>query len=137
MASKNSKSLYVAALAFFLLGVGALMAFGLSENRIYFLNVAEALELPQEEQHSARLFGTVSAEGLALFQGGAGVKFLLQDKDTAGKTLWVVYRGAVPDAFKAGAEVIVEGVYKGAHAEFNAEKLMTQCPSKYQKENRG
>ena len=46
----------------------------------------------------------------------------------------VSYRGAVPDTFKPGAEVIVEGGMSDRH--FAARTLMTKCPSKYQKENR-
>ena len=46
----------------------------------------------------------------------------------------VSYRGAVPDTFKPGAEVIVEGGMAGP--QFAARTLMTKCPSKYQKENR-
>ena len=45
------------------------------------------------------------------------------------------YSGAVPDAFKPGAEVIVEGGMD-AGGGFTAKVLMTKCPSKYQKENR-
>jgi len=41
----------------------------------------------------------------------------------------------VPDTFKPGAEVIVEGRMEQGGA-FNAKTLMTKCPSKYQKENR-
>ena len=47
----------------------------------------------------------------------------------------VSYSGAVPDTFKAGAEVIVEGGM-GPEGRFAAKTLMTKCPSKYQKENR-
>ena len=66
---------------------------------------------------------------------GPGASFLLQDKDDAGLTLPVVYKGAVPDTFKAGAEVIVEGGPQ-PDGRFMAKTLMTKCPSKYQKENR-
>ena len=57
-------------------------------------------------------------------------------KDNASQTIEVNYSGAVPDTFKAGAEVIVEGGM-GPEGQFKAKTLMTKCPSKYQKENRG
>ena len=81
------------------------------------------------------LFGTVAPDNLLKNVDGPGASFLLQDKDDAGLTLPVVYKGAVPDTFKAGAEVIVEGGLQ-PDGRFMAKTLMTKCPSKYQKENR-
>jgi cytochrome c-type biogenesis protein CcmE len=133
--TKNGK-VYLGALALFLCGLGYLLFSGISENSVYFLNVSEALSMPSDQLRSARLFGTVKEEGLARLENGSGVKFQLEDKDDARRTLWVVFSGAVPDTFKAGAEVIVEGSFADARQAFKAEVLMTKCPSKYQKENR-
>lgn len=136
MARKTGKSIYVATFALFFLGVGYLMFSGISENSVYFLNVSEALAMPADKLQSARLFGTVKDDGIARFEAAPGVKFQLEDKENAAETLWVVFEGAVPDTFKAGAEVIVEGHLENPGL-FKAETLMTKCPSKYQKENRG
>lgn len=136
MAKKNGKGLYAATLVLFLLGVGYLMFAGISENAVYFLNVSEALAMPADKLQSARLFGTVKDEGLTRLDTSLGVKFQLEDKDNAAQTLWVIFEGAVPDTFKAGAEVIIEGSLERPSL-FKAETLMTKCPSKYQKENRG
>ncbi len=136
MTAKRSKSLYIVALALFVSGVGYLIFSGISENSVYFLNVSEAIAMPAEQLQSARLFGTVKEEGIASLDTGTGVSFQLEDKENATQTLWVVYKGAVPDTFKAGVEVIVEGKRDGADSRFYAKTLMTKCPSKYQKENR-
>lgn len=109
---------------------------GISSNSQYFLNVSEALAMPSEKLHSARLFGTVKGEGIARLNPGPGVAFFLEDKDNASQVMKVVFQGAVPDTFKEGAEVIIEGKYVGEEGAFKAETLMTKCPSKYQKENR-
>ena len=108
---------------------------GLSENTVYFLNVSEARAATADKLQAARLFGTVAPDNLLKNVDGPGASFLLQDKDDAGLTLPVVYKGAVPDTFKAGAEVIVEGGLQ-PDGRFMAKTLMTKCPSKYQKENR-
>lgn len=42
----------------------------------------------------------------------------------------VVYRGVVPDAFKAGADVVLEGKYT-PEGVFEANDLLAKCPSKY------
>lgn len=137
MAQKNSKSLYIVALALFLGGVGYLLFSGFSQNSVYFLNVSEALATPKEKLQSVRLFGTVAAEGVTHLTEGPGVRFRLEDKEKPQQTLWVLYKGAVPDTFKPGVEVIVEGGLPAGGDTFNARTLMTKCPSKYQSENRG
>ena len=136
MARKNQKTLHIAAFVFFLSGVGYLMYSGLTENSIYFLNVSEALAAPPEKLKAVRLFGTVAARDIAVLDGSLGVRFRLEDKDNKAQTIVIQYKGAVPDTFKPGAEVIVEGAMENSGA-FHAKTLMTKCPSKYQKENRG
>lgn len=135
MARKKNTSIYVAALFLFLGGVGYLVYSGFSENSVYFLNVAEAKAATPDKLTAARLFGTVASRGIEKHRGGPGVTFSLEDKDNASQTIVVNYSGAVPDTFKAGAEVIVEGGM-GPGGRFAAKTLMTKCPSKYQKENR-
>ena len=135
MARKNSASLYIVALLLFLGGVGYLVYSGLSENSVYFLNVSEALASSQDKLKTARLFGTVAENDLTPSQDGPGVTFRLVDKDNIGQTMMVSYRGAVPDTFKPGAEVIVEGGMT-PDGMFAAKTLMTKCPSKYEKQNR-
>ncbi|WP_165177740.1 cytochrome c maturation protein CcmE [Desulfovibrio sp. ZJ369] len=135
MARKKNTCIYLAALLLFLGGAGYLVFAGFSENSVYFLNVAEAKAAPPDKLISARLFGTVAGEGIEKHRDRPGVSFLLEDKDNASQIIEVSYSGAVPDTFKAGAEVIVEGGM-GPEGRFAAKTLMTKCPSKYQKENR-
>lgn len=135
MARKKNTSMYLAALLLFLGGMGYLLYSGFSENSVYFLNVGEALAAPQEKLKAARLFGTVSDQDLTPATQGNGVTFRMMDPEQKGKTMMVAYRGAVPDTFKPGAEVIVEGGM-GKDGVFAAKTLMTKCPSKYEKENR-
>ena len=136
MAAKN-KGIYLAALGLFLLGFGWLIFSGLSEGQVYFLNVGEALAMKPGQLNQARLFGTVSGDNLNSAAGGLGVSFTLVDKDDPAKVMVVDYAGAVPDTFKPGIEVIVEGAMDQSKGRFAAQTLMTKCPSKYQKQNRG
>ena len=55
------------------------------------------------------------------------MKFNLVDE---GVILPVVYRGAVPDTFKVGNEVVVEGRID-ADGVFQADTVMVKCASKY------
>jgi cytochrome c-type biogenesis protein CcmE len=135
-AKKTHTLVYVAAFALLLGGLGYLMASGLSQSSVYFLNVSEALAMDAKELAAARLFGTVDAAGLTRLPDEPGVRFRLLDKEDVGQALVVEYKGAVPDTFKPGAEVIVEGGFPPDSDVFWASVLMTKCPSKYQKENR-
>jgi cytochrome c-type biogenesis protein CcmE len=130
---KNGKIVYLVALFLFLGGFGWLVLSGLSEESVYFLNVSEALALEPAKRDQARLFGSVSAENLVSDPQSLGVAFDLVDKFDQQKTLRVEYKGAVPDTFKPGAEVIVEGRFNKQSGAFAANTLITKCPSKYQK----
>ena len=134
MARQKSLSVYLVALALLTGAVGFMVWSGLSTNSVYFLNVSEALAMPSRELHAARLFGTVAEGDMTRPDDGLGVRFRLQDAEKPGLAVWVDYKGVVPDTFKPGAEVIVEGGM--GQDSFQARTLMTKCPSKYQKENR-
>jgi len=133
--AQSNRSVYLAAGVLLALGLGYLVFSGLSQDSVYFLNVSEVLAMKPGSVNQARLFGTVAEEGLAMSPNALGVSFGLCDKDDPAKSIRVDYQGAVPDTFKPGVEVIVEGRMR--EGGFAASTLLTKCPSKYQKENRG
>jgi cytochrome c-type biogenesis protein CcmE len=64
-----------------------------------------------------------------------GLRFRLQDV-AGGASVPVVYRGSVPDLFKVGREVRVEGRLQSGVFVAKRDSLRTKCPSKYTPENR-
>jgi len=44
----------------------------------------------------------------------------------------VSYHGVVPDTFKDGSDVVVEGVYNPESRVFHATTLLAKCPTKYE-----
>jgi cytochrome c-type biogenesis protein CcmE len=61
---------------------------------------------------------------------GAGLHFRLRDvKGTA--TVPVVYKGSVPDLFRAGRDIVVEGRLVNGVFVAVPGTLVTKCPSKY------
>ena len=61
---------------------------------------------------------------------GAGLRFRLRDvKGSA--TVPVVYRGSVPDLFRAGRDIVVEGRLRNGVFVAVPGTMVTKCPSKY------
>lgn len=133
MAGKKNYFTYIAAFLLFAGGLGLLVWSALSEDSVYHLNVSEALTLPPEKMKAARLFG-VASDDITKPENGLGADFTLRDIDHPEQGIRIHYRGALPDTFKQGAEVIVEGRMESS--DFTAKTLMTKCPSKYEKANR-
>lgn len=136
MAKKNNTAVYAVALVLFMGGLGYLIFSGLTQDSVYFLNVAEALAEDRTQIRSARLFGKVSPENLDIVDGKLGASFDLIDKMEDGKSLRVDFKGALPDTFKEDVEVIVEGGFTPDGNTFVAKTLVTKCPSKYEEQSR-
>jgi cytochrome c-type biogenesis protein CcmE len=58
------------------------------------------------------------------------LRFRLRDRDGT-TSVPVVYRGSVPDLFKTGREVVVEGTLVNGTFVAARNSLVTKCPSKY------
>jgi len=61
---------------------------------------------------------------------GSGLHFTLKEIGGAARVP-VVYRGSVPDLFKPGRHVFLQGRLHGGVFEAVPGSLVTQCPSKY------
>ncbi len=61
-----------------------------------------------------------------------GTKFRVQDQDDPSKTVWVNYRGIVPDTFQDGREIVVTGHLEGSTFIGKRDTLIAKCPSKFE-----
>ena len=135
MAKKSGKNVYLVALLLFLGGVGYLAYSGFSENSVYFLNVSEALATPSDKLKAARLFGTVAEDGLSrpkpAVTSSSGWRIRKTRPPRCGSSTRAPFR--IP------SRPVRKSLWKGVRPDgsFQAKTLMTKCPSKYQKENRG
>ena len=134
---KFKQVVYAVALVLFLGGLGYLIFSGLTQDSVYFLNVSEALAEDRAQLGNARLFGKVSQENLEIVDGKLGADFDLIDKLEADKSLRVAFRGALPDTFKAGVEVIVEGKFSSGGETFVARTLGHQVSVQVRREEPG
>lgn len=64
---------------------------------------------------------------------GNGLRFRLRDLGSApnGRSVPVLYRGSVPDQFKPGRELVVEGHLRNGTFVASPGTMITKCPSKY------
>jgi cytochrome c-type biogenesis protein CcmE len=69
-------------------------------------------------------------QGDAYTQGG--LRFRLKDiGDARAARVPVVYHGSVPDLFKTGRHIVVDGTYRNGVFVATRNSLITKCPSKY------
>jgi cytochrome c-type biogenesis protein CcmE len=97
---------------------------------MYYLTVSELLARNDAAYgERVRLMGKVE-DGSAVTDAETNtLHFAVTDGD--GTSLPVVYSGMVPDAFKEGADVVVEGSLTRVGT-FEADSLLVKCPSKYE-----
>jgi cytochrome c-type biogenesis protein CcmE len=77
------------------------------------------------------LVGTVVGRVAGDAQAG-GMRFLLKDDHGANASRTrVLYAGSVPDLFRTGRQIVVEGTLRNGTFVAKPGSLVTKCPSKY------
>ncbi len=76
-----------------------------------------------------QLAGTV-VRPIVRNRGARSVRFRLRDVDGTA-SVPVFYRGTVPDQFKEGREIYLQGSLRGGLFVAKPNTLVTRCPSKY------
>ncbi len=100
----------------------------------YYQSVSDYLVRPSSDGAAKhlRVHGFVVAGSIAKDLTAGHVDFAISD-DEPGRVLRVRLLGIdVPDLFRDGAEVVVEGRFEDQT--FLAERVMAKCPSKYEAE---
>jgi len=69
--------------------------------------------------------------------GQEGIAFLVTDRKDSGTKLPVTYKGAVPDPFRGGREIVLTGSLKEGTFIGEPETLITKCPSKFTTQSNG
>ncbi len=95
---------------------------------VYYFTVSELKSCTICTSQSVRVAGFVQAGSIVHDDQKQQVSFVIAD---GGQSLPVVYSGIVPDIFRPGIQVVVEGHYTG-HGPFQAQTLLAKCPSKFQ-----
>lgn len=125
--NRTRRKLFLA-VGVFVLASGYLAYSGARSSFAYYMTVSELHERAAPVRDAdIRLGGKVAVTGLQWDQVAGRLQFVVAEGT---HTIPVRYRGVVPDAFKPGADVVVEGRYDGAT--FVAVRLFAKCPSKFE-----
>ncbi len=108
------------------LAVGYLIYANTRTSAVYYMTVAELKNCTTCSGQAVRVAGVVQPGSIQ--RHDQMITFVITD---SGQSLPVVYSGVVPDIFRAGIQVVVEGHYHGQGA-FQADTLLAKCPSKFQ-----
>jgi cytochrome c-type biogenesis protein CcmE len=108
-------------------GLGYLAYAGSQQGWVYYVSVDQFAKDTAQQKHRVRLMGRVGNENLVIEGAQLRARFQVESN---GAVLPVSYRGTIPDLFKAGADVVVEGKLNPAGT-FEADVLLTKCASKY------
>ena len=107
---------------------------GIQEGATYWVTVGEVqqqrmlpLRAAEERPSRVRLGGTVAPGSVLWDSSHRHLRFMTTDGAHA---LPVAYSGVVPDIFKDGRQVVVEGTL-GRDGTFRATTLLAKCPTKY------
>ncbi len=127
---KKKRKKFVIAFSIVLLALGYLVYAGMRDAMLYYLTVSELkAKVPDIYDQGVRLGGRVMEGSIKWDPVGLKLEFTISDEKE--NSLPVSYRGIVPDAFKGGADVVVEGKYT-PEGVFIAKTLLAKCPSKYE-----
>ncbi|MCG8606298.1 cytochrome c maturation protein CcmE, partial [bacterium] len=100
-----------------------------NENLQYYIDIKDVKAMSGDAHETGlRVKGKLVPGSLVRTPNSLEVKFVIaQETDE----LEVRYNKELPDTFKDGSEVLVEGKYTAA-GYFDANMLMAKCPSKYE-----
>ncbi len=123
----NPKLIVVALVIFAVIGYLIFNAFK-SSAASYFVTVSElqAQSVTMDGQR-VQVGGNVEAGSIQKGKPGDPINFVVTD---GSHTIPVVYSGVLPDIFADNAQVVVEGTYH-ANGTFQADSLLTKCPSRF------
>jgi cytochrome c-type biogenesis protein CcmE len=97
-------------------------------NALYYMTIPELKHCTTCVTQDVRVAGYVQAGTIVHNDRTQAVTFVIEDGK---QTLPVTYSGVLPDIFRAGVQVVVEGHYSGS-GPFQALTLLAKCPSKFQ-----
>ncbi len=127
MENKSNRINYTVLALVFIVALTYLFVSGMKSSMMYYLTLEELSATPPGVGEGVRLAGWVKDGSIVGSALDGEISFTIMD---GSRELPVRYAGQVPDTFKGGAEVIVEGIFREQPV-FEAASILAKCPSKY------
>ena len=94
----------------------------------YYMSIRELRACTSCASRTIRVAGNVQSGSIVRDEKTQVIQFNIVD---GSQTMAVVYSGVVPDIFRSGVQVVVEGRLN-SQGVFQARNLLAKCPSKFQ-----
>jgi cytochrome c-type biogenesis protein CcmE len=106
---------------------------GTRRNLVYYYEVDELLAASEGLDGDIRISGDVVPGTVEHDAAARELRFAITrvEAPAGSPSVPIVYQGTVPDIFRPGIQVVVEGRL-AEDGTFHAETLLAKCPSKYQ-----
>ncbi len=112
------------------LAIGYLGFMGFQGSATYYYTVSELMERGSLIYgENVRVDGEVAPGSVEQEAQGTILRFTITDIEGE-ESLPVIYQGVVPDTFKVGNEVVIEGQLN-SDGIFQANTILAKCPSRY------
>ena len=109
--------------------IGYLVYSGMKGSTLYYMTVSELKAKGSGVyEEGVRISGDVETGSVQWDPTTLNLRFVMTDGEEG---VNVVYRGGMPDMFREGGPVVVEGRYTSDEI-FHATQLYAKCPSKYE-----
>jgi len=129
---KGLKKRYIIGGVILIVVVGYLFYLSFGSSVSYYITVSELTARSAElYDTTVRVAGKIADSPIDWNAQDLELRFSITE---GGETLTVIYCGAAPSGFKAGASILVEGKY-GSDGIFRASQIIMKCPSKYEPED--
>lgn len=126
--TRKQKRLAVIAGGVGVLGFAVLLVlFALREQIVYFHSPTDIAEKPVNPGTRIRLGGLVAEDSVARGQG-TSVEFAVTD---TANTVEITYTGILPDLFREGQGVVVEGAFRPDKSQFVADTVLAKHDETY------
>lgn len=126
---KGRMAKFAALFAVVALCLGYLLTVGLAKSVVPYMTVPEFAAAGHPDSR-VRLTGYVVDGSIERSADGLSVRFAVGEAKEVPPGIPVRYHGPIPDTFKDGSEVVVEGAWQGEA--FRADILLAKCPSRYE-----
>lgn len=129
----EKKKKYFIGIVIILGAFGALVYQGLNRSMMAYVNVSELEHRKMYTRNETlQITGIVQPGSVEMASSTENISFVLQDLQKPEYYLKVTYQGIIPDNFKPGLQVVVQGIWDENQKIMKAEQIFVKCPSKYE-----